>query len=125
MGMLCSRLQSNPQDRQPLQGAPSSIDSRISTFVFRLVAPRPTFALDMTDKLARSCTVRCALAAAHRRWPDGHIWTRARRHRVVGFGVVEADDENEVKLFASSDPVVTTGTADIEVGKMLAGFVRA
>ena len=42
-----------------------------------------------------------------------------------GLGVVEADDEDEVRLFASSDPVVTTGTADIEVGKMLAGFVRA
>jgi uncharacterized protein len=42
-----------------------------------------------------------------------------------GLGVVEADDEDEVRLFASSDPVVTTGTADIVVGKMLAGFVRA
>jgi uncharacterized protein len=42
-----------------------------------------------------------------------------------GLGVVEADDEDELRLFASSDPVVTTGTADIEVGKMLAGFVRS
>lgn len=41
-----------------------------------------------------------------------------------GLGVVEADDEDELRAFAASDPVVTTGTATIEMGKMLAGFVR-
>jgi len=41
-----------------------------------------------------------------------------------GLGVVEADDEGELRAFAAGDPVVTTGTATIEVGKMLAGFVR-
>lgn len=41
-----------------------------------------------------------------------------------GLGVVEAEDENEVRTFAANDPVVTTGIATIEVGKMLAGFVR-
>ena len=42
-----------------------------------------------------------------------------------GLGVVEADDEEELRAFAAGDPAVTTGTADIEVGKMLAGFVRS
>jgi len=42
-----------------------------------------------------------------------------------GLGVVEADDEQEIRAFAERDPVVTTGTAHIEVGKMLAGFVRS
>lgn len=42
-----------------------------------------------------------------------------------GLGVVEVDDEDEVRRFAASDPVVTTGTASIEVGKMLRGFVRS
>jgi uncharacterized protein YciI len=41
-----------------------------------------------------------------------------------GLGVVEADDEEELRAFAASDPVVTTGTARIELGKMLAGFLR-
>jgi hypothetical protein len=36
----------------------------------------------------------------------------------------EADDEQELRAFAAQDPVVTTGTGTIEVGKMLAGFVR-
>jgi len=38
--------------------------------------------------------------------------------------VVEAEDEEEFRAFTAGDPVVTTGTADIEVGRMLAGFVR-
>ena len=39
-----------------------------------------------------------------------------------GLGVVEADDEEELRAFAAGDPVVTTGT--LEVGKMLGGFIR-
>jgi uncharacterized protein YciI len=41
-----------------------------------------------------------------------------------GLGVIEADDEEEIRAFAAGDPVVTTGTGTIEVGKMLAGYVR-
>jgi uncharacterized protein YciI len=41
-----------------------------------------------------------------------------------GLGVVEGDDEDELRAFASGDPAVTSGTAQIEVGKMPAGFVR-
>ncbi len=41
-----------------------------------------------------------------------------------GLGVVEADDEEELRAFAAGDPVITSGTAGIEIGKMLAGFVR-
>lgn len=41
-----------------------------------------------------------------------------------GLGVIEAGDEDEFRTFAAGDPVVTTGTAHIEIGKMLAGFVR-
>jgi uncharacterized protein YciI len=41
-----------------------------------------------------------------------------------GLGVIEADDEEELRKFAARDPVVTTGTATIEMGRMLQGFVR-
>lgn len=41
-----------------------------------------------------------------------------------GLGVVETDDEEGLRAFAFRDPVVTTCTARIEVGKLLAGFVR-
>lgn len=41
-----------------------------------------------------------------------------------GLGVIEVDDEDELRAFAAGDPVVTSGTATVEIGKMLAGFVR-
>jgi uncharacterized protein len=41
-----------------------------------------------------------------------------------GLGVLEAEDEDELRAFAAQDPAVTSGTADMEIGKMLAGFVR-
>lgn len=41
-----------------------------------------------------------------------------------GLAVMEAEDEQELLAFAADDPVVTTGTAAFEAGKMLAGFVR-
>ena len=40
-----------------------------------------------------------------------------------GLGV-EADDEEKLRAFAASDPVLTSQTAQIEMGKLLAGFVR-
>jgi len=97
----------------------------MSTFVFRLIAPRPTFALDMTDE-ERSIMGRHAehwqpLIDAGRMVAFGPVLDGTGSW---GLGVVEADDEDEVRAFAQADPVVTTGTARIEVGKMLAGFVR-
>ena len=41
-----------------------------------------------------------------------------------GLGVVEAEDEDELRAFASRDPAVTSGTAELEIGKLVAGFVR-
>jgi uncharacterized protein len=97
----------------------------MATFVFRLTAPRPTFALDMSDE-EREIMAR---HAAHWRplidcgqmvvfgpvLDDTGSW---------GLGVVESDDEDELRSFAARDPVVTTGTAAIEVGTFLGGFVR-
>jgi uncharacterized protein len=99
----------------------------MSTFVFRLKAHRPTFALDMTDE-EREIMGR---HAAH--WQPyidsgqmvvfGPVLDSTGSW---GLGVVEADDEDEEELraFAAGDPVVTTGIGTVEVGKMLAGFVR-
>jgi uncharacterized protein len=41
-----------------------------------------------------------------------------------GLGVVEADDEDQLRAFAANDPVITTQTAHIEMGTLLTGFVR-
>jgi uncharacterized protein len=97
----------------------------VSTFVFRLKAPRPTFALDITDA-ERAIMVRHA-----EHWRP---WIESGQMVIFGpvldssgswgLGVVEADDETELRAFAARDPVVTTGTGTIELGKMLAGYVR-
>lgn len=97
----------------------------MTTIVLRLEAPRPTFAVDMSDD-ERDIMSR---HAAH--WQpyidsgqmvvfgpvleDTGSW---------GLGVIEADDEIEVRAFAAQDPAVTSGTATVVVGLLLAGFIR-
>jgi uncharacterized protein len=97
----------------------------MTTFVFRLMAPRPTFALDMTDE---ERDIMARHAAYWRPWVEsGQMVTFGPvldSSGSWGLGVVEADDEEELRAFAAGDPVVITGTGTIEVGKMLAGFVR-
>lgn len=41
-----------------------------------------------------------------------------------GLGVIEADDEDELRAMVAKDPFVTSGTGEIEVGTLLTGFVR-
>jgi uncharacterized protein YciI len=95
------------------------------TFVLRLKAPRPTFALDMTDD-ERAIMGR---HAAH--WQpyidSGQMVVFGPVLDATGswgLGVLEADDEDELRSFAAADPVVVTGTGELEIGRMLAGFVR-
>jgi len=41
-----------------------------------------------------------------------------------GLAIIESEDEDGLREFAAKDPAVTTRTATLEMGKMLAGFVR-
>lgn len=97
----------------------------MSTFVLRLIAPRPDFAQTMTDA-EREIMGR---HAAH--WKPyldsgqmvvfGPVLDGTGSY---GLAVLEAEDEAEIRAFAAADPVVTTDTASFEVGTMPAGFVR-
>lgn len=95
------------------------------TFVFRLKAPRPTFALDMTDDereiMGRHAAYWQPLLDNNQMVVFGPVLDSTGSW---GLGVVEADDEEELRAFAAGDPVVTTGTGSIEFGRLLAGFVR-
>ncbi|GAC1598168.1 MAG: hypothetical protein NVS3B21_23450 [Acidimicrobiales bacterium] len=97
----------------------------MSTFVFRLKSPRPTFALDMTDDereiMSRHAAYWQTLVDSGQMVVFGPVLDGTGSW---GLGVVEADDEEELRAFAAGDPVVTTATATLEMGKMLAGFVR-
>ena len=96
------------------------------TFVFRLIAPRPAFAFDMTDEeraiMDRHAAHWRPLIEAGRTVLFGPVLDDTGSW---GLGVVEADDEDELRAFAAADPVVVTGTGRIELGRMLGGFVRA
>jgi uncharacterized protein len=97
----------------------------MSTFVFRLMAPRPTFALDMTDEereiMGRHVAYWQPFIDSGQMVSFGPVLDSTGSW---GLGVIEAEDEEELRAFAARDPAVTTGTAKIELGKMLAGFVR-
>ena len=97
----------------------------MSIFVFRLKAPRATFALDMTDQereiMGRHADYWQPLIDSGHMVVFGPVLDSSGSW---GLGVVEADDEDQLRAFAAGDPVVVSGTADIAVGKMLAGFVR-
>ena len=111
-----------------VRGRPDTTAHRlhlISTFVFRLKAPRPTFALDMTDE-EREIMGRHA----------GHWQPFIDSGQMVifgpvldssgswGLGVIEAEDEDELRALAADDPAVTAGIAKLEFGELLTGFVR-
>lgn len=98
----------------------------MATFVFRLQAPRPDFALNMSDAEREIM----GLHAAH--WQPfldsgqmvvfGPVLDSSGSW---GLAVVEAEDEDELRAFAAGDPAVTSGTAKIVIGKLLTGFVRS
>jgi uncharacterized protein YciI len=91
----------------------------------RLKAPRPDFALDMSDE-------ERAIMRRH----AAHWQPYIDSGQMVVFGpvldstgswglaVIEDDDEHELRAHSEHDPVVTTGTGMIDLGQMLQGFVR-
>ena len=120
-----SRDSDRERDRQT--GVTQSLvhSAPMPTLVFRLKAPRPTFALDMTDEereiMSRHAAYWQPYIDSGRMVIFGPVLDDTGSW---GLGVIEAEDEDELRAFAARDPVVTSGTADMEIGKMLAGFVR-
>ena len=97
----------------------------MATFVFRLQAPRPDFALDMTEQEREIMTRHAAywqpLIDAGHMVIFGPVLDSTGSW---GLGVVESDDEETLRAFAANDPAVTTQTAHIEIGTLLTGYVR-
>jgi uncharacterized protein YciI len=97
----------------------------MSTFILRLIAPRPTFADDMTDAerdvMGRHAAYWQPFIDSGQMVVFGPVLDATGSW---GLGVVEAEDEDEFRGFAAGDPAVTSGTAQLEIGRMLGGFVR-
>lgn len=95
------------------------------TFVLRLIAPRPNYAQTLTE-------AERAIMGQH----AAHWRPYLERGDMVVFGpvltdddsfglaVVDTDDEQALREFVAQDPVVTTGTAAFEFGRLAAGHVR-
>ena len=95
------------------------------TFVLRLIAPRPNFAQTLTDGEREIMDRHAAHWSPYLERGDmvvfGPVLTDEDSY---GLAVVETDDEEALRAFAAQDPVVTTGTAAFELGRMAAGHVR-
>src|SRR5579871_724246 len=104
---------------------PQVMCPRMPVFVLRLIAPRPRFAQTLTDAEREVLTRHGAYWRPYLERGDmlafGPVLTDDDSY---GLAVVETDDEEALREFAAEDPVVTTGTASFEVGRMAGGSVR-
>lgn len=97
-----------------------------SYFAYKLVPPRPSFALDMTD-------AERAVMGEHAGYWTGFV----DEGRVVVFGpvlepagtwglaVVAAETEGEVRTLGEADPAVTSGMCTFDVFPMPGAVARA
>lgn len=95
-------------------------------FALRLKAPRPRFAQTLTDSERQIMGRHAAHWRPYLERGDmvafGPVLTDDDSY---GLAVVETDDEQALRDFAAEDPVVTTGTASFEIGRLAdAGFIR-
>ena|SRR5579859_5972718 len=95
------------------------------TFVLRLIAPRPDFAQTLTESERAVMSSHAAHWAPYLDRGDmvvfGPVLTDENSY---GLAVVETDDEPALRDFAAQDPVVRSGTAAFELGRMASGHVR-
>jgi uncharacterized protein len=98
----------------------------MSTYIFRLSAPRPDFAMTMSDEerdvMGRHAAHWQPLIDEGRMVVFGPVLDGTGSW---GLGVVEADDEADLRAHADRDPAVTEGIGQIEIGQLLVGFVRS
>ena len=97
----------------------------MSTFVLRLIAPRPNFAQTLTDSERAIMGRHAAHWRPYLERGDmvvfGPVLTEDDSY---GLAVVETEDERALREFVAQDPVVTTGTAAFEFGRFAQGHVR-
>ncbi len=95
------------------------------TFALRLIAPRPDFAQTLTDSERAIMDRHAAHWRPYLERGDmvvfGPVLTDDSSY---GLAVVDTDDEQALRGFAAEDPVVTSGTAAFEFGRLAAGHVR-
>ncbi len=94
-------------------------------FVYKLIPPRPTFALDMTEE-------ERAVMGAHAAYWHGLLDARTAvvfgpvldPAGVWGLAVVEARSPDEVHAVGAADPAVSSGVASFDVYPMMGATSR-
>ena len=97
----------------------------MSHFLYKLVAPRPTFAHDMSQEEAAIMTEHAAYW--QRLLDEGPVIVFGpvlEPETTWGLAVVEAPDEEAVRALGAADPAVRSGMATFEVARMPATSVR-
>ena len=96
-----------------------------SYFLYKLVPPRPSFAMDMTDAergvMGEHATYWGGLLAARTAVVFGPVLDPAG---VWGLAVVEAGSVEEVRAIGEGDPAVTSRVATFEAYPMMGAAAR-
>lgn len=94
-------------------------------FMYKLIAPRPTFHLDMN-------TEEKAVMDAH----IGYWNTLFAKNKILiygpvldpkgvfGLGILEVESDEEAEELVKNDPAVSSGICGYEIVPMMAGLVR-
>jgi uncharacterized protein YciI len=97
----------------------------MSTFVLRLIAPRPNFAQTLSESERAIMNSHAAHWQPYLERGDMIVFGPVLTDEdSFGLAVVETDNEPALREFAAQDPVVTSGTAEFEFGTLAAGHVR-
>jgi len=95
------------------------------TYALRLIAPRPDFAQTLTEAEREIMNSHAAHWQPYLERGEmvvfGPVLTEEDSY---GLAVVDTDDEQALRDFVAQDPVVTSGTAAFEFGRLAAGHVR-
>ncbi|WP_207533591.1 YciI family protein [Desertivirga arenae] len=94
-------------------------------FMYKLIAPRPTFHLDMNEE-------EKAVMDEHIAYWNGLFLERKiliygpvlDPEGVFGLGILEVESDEEAEELVAKDPAVSSGICGKEVIPMMAGLVR-
>jgi uncharacterized protein YciI len=94
-------------------------------FFLRLIPPRPTFVLDMTDAEKRAMGEHAAYMKSLFDAGKILIYGPVMSMPPFGLGVFEVADETEVRRIMDKDPTVVAGINRYEIAPMRIGAARA
>lgn len=103
----------------------SIINEAMKYFMYKLIAPRPTFHLDMNGE--EKTVMDAHIAYWNGLFADRKILIYGPvldPKGVFGLGILEVESDEEAETLVAKDPAVSSGICGQEVIPMMAGLVR-